>query len=428
MGGGIGGLALAQGLKRRGVPAEVFEANLDATPPAASYSIDLNALGNHALHACLPESLWSAYVAIAGQPLRGIRFMTERLDPLLQVAWSPAAREEDSDWRVSRNKLRQVLLTDLGDALHFGKRFVRYEALATGRVRAWFADGTEATGDVLIGADGIGSAVRKQYLPEATVEDLHVGAIGAKYPFRPNDGSDWLPGLLTDRMTIVTPPVGGGMFITQYFRTDRRSGGGKVPPELLAPDLEDHVFWALIARREAFGGSGDLRRLPPEALRASVLALVRNWDPHLRRLAAESPLPTFTAIALQSSSAMFPWKTTNVTLLGDAIHAMTPLQGLGGNTALRDAALLSETLARVQSGQIDLLPALGGYEATMRRYAGDAVRVSRRYTEQFVTDSRLGRAGFRAFLRVADKVPPLKNQLFPPTHARLGADGGNPFR
>src|SRR5262249_16625228 len=159
-------------------------------------------------------------------------------------------------------KLRQILLTGLGDALHLGTRFVRYEQVEGGQVRAWFADGTAVVGDVLIGADGVGSNVRKQFLPLAKVEDLHIAAIGAKYPLVPPGDRSWLRGPLTDHMTIVMPPASCGMFVTQFYRADRRTHVTEVPPDLLTPDLSNHVFWALIARRPTFGGSGDLRKLP----------------------------------------------------------------------------------------------------------------------------------------------------------------------
>jgi 2-polyprenyl-6-methoxyphenol hydroxylase-like FAD-dependent oxidoreductase len=420
IGGGLGGLCLAQGLRRRGVRAVVFERDPDPTPPAERYSIDINAFGNRALRECLPPPLWDAYVAIAGQSLRGVRFVTERLDPLIGVDWPAAERAEDNDWRVSRHKLRQVLLTGLDAQVHFGRKLAGYEPARDGRVRAVFEDGSEAVGDVLIGADGVGSRVRKQLLPAAEVRDLRIAAIGAKFPLAQHGERPWLPGPLLERMTIVLPSASCGMFITQYRRTERGTRPTGVPDDLLAPDIEDHAFWSLIARRAGFGAPGDLRDLPSGEMRDLVAGMVRGWSPVLRRLVADSPLHTFAAISIQSSSAIPQWESTNVTLLGDAIHTMTPLQGLGGNTALRDAARLCRNLAQAAEGRLDVRAALGDYEAQMRRYAGDAVRVSRRYAEQFVSDNRMGRAGFKAFLRVADNIPPLKRRLFAPARAKAG--------
>jgi salicylate hydroxylase len=109
------------------------------------------------------------------------------------------------------------------------------------------------------------------------------------------------------------------------------------------------------------------------------------------------------------------WQTSNVTLLGDAIHTMTPLQGLGANTALRDASLLCRALTQVNAGHSALLPALEDYERAMRLYAFAAVRQSLQQTEMFVSENRFARTAFKAVLRTASAVPPLKRRMFRPT-------------
>jgi 2-polyprenyl-6-methoxyphenol hydroxylase-like FAD-dependent oxidoreductase len=91
---------------------------------------------------------------------------------------------------------------------------------------------------------------------------------------------------------------------------------------------------------------------------------------------------------------------------------MTPLQGLGGNTALRDAQLLFGHLVKAACEGRPLLPELTDYETTMRGYAFDAVRVSLRYTEQFVSENALARAAFKGVLRIADCAPILKKRWF----------------
>ena len=62
------------------------------------------------------------------------------------------------------------------------------------------------------------------------------------------------------------------------------------------------------------------------------------------------------------------WPTTAITLLGDAIHTMTPGQGVGANTALRDAALLRHQLVAAARGKKPLLKAIGDHEAEMIPY------------------------------------------------------------
>jgi 2-polyprenyl-6-methoxyphenol hydroxylase-like FAD-dependent oxidoreductase len=71
-----------------------------------------------------------------------------------------------------------------------------------------------------------------------------------------------------------------------------------------------------------------------------------------------------------------PWEPSNVTLVGDAIHAMLPTMGMGGNTSLNDAAILAGKLAAVQRGELDLVAAIGDYEHEMREFAYPIMEMS----------------------------------------------------
>jgi 2-polyprenyl-6-methoxyphenol hydroxylase-like FAD-dependent oxidoreductase len=92
-----------------------------------------------------------------------------------------------------------------------------------------------------------------------------------------------------------------------------------------------------------------------------------------------------------------PTAPTNVTLLGDAIHTMTPLQGIGGDTALLDAVLLCRKLVEVDRGQTELLLAIGQGEAEMRDYACKAARASLQTAQNAVSDTVVLRSVFRQF-------------------------------
>jgi 2-polyprenyl-6-methoxyphenol hydroxylase-like FAD-dependent oxidoreductase len=101
-------------------------------------------------------------------------------------------------------------------------------------------------------------------------------------------------------------------------------------------------------------------------------------------------------------------------MLGDAIHTMTPLQGLGGSSALRDAGLLCRTLVEVQREASTLTTAICDYEKAMIEYGFAAVRRSARFGVLVVSNSRLLRGALKATLRVAMSIPPLKWRLFRP--------------
>jgi 2-polyprenyl-6-methoxyphenol hydroxylase-like FAD-dependent oxidoreductase len=59
-----------------------------------------------------------------------------------------------------------------------------------------------------------------------------------------------------------------------------------------------------------------------------------------------------------------PWKSTQITLLGDAIHSMTPYRVAGVNIALKDAALLRSQLQQVHREEKPLLHAIAEYETS----------------------------------------------------------------
>jgi salicylate hydroxylase len=106
------------------------------------------------------------------------------------------------------------------------------------------------------------------------------------------------------------------------------------------------------------------------------------------------------------------WRTSRVTMLGDAIHTMTPLQGLGGNTAQLDAALLSLRLVDAQRGRSDLLASLAAYEAEMRKYGTEALQRSLQVSNAVASRNRIGRFAFRTLLRAADALPSFRRLLF----------------
>jgi 2-polyprenyl-6-methoxyphenol hydroxylase-like FAD-dependent oxidoreductase len=177
IGGGVGGLTLAQGLKQAGVSVAVYERDGTPADRIQGYRVHINPTGSRALHACLPANLFEAFDRSCGRPGRAIRFLTERMVVLLSVG-GELVREFDLIGKhrsVSRITLRQVLLSGLGEIVHFGKTFTHYEE-RDGRVIAHFEDGTSAEGDVLVAADGGGSRVRRQFLPQA--ERIDTGVIG----------------------------------------------------------------------------------------------------------------------------------------------------------------------------------------------------------------------------------------------------------
>src|SRR3979409_467091 len=124
---------------------------------------------------------------------------------------------------------------------------------------------------------------------------------------------------------------------------------------------------------------------------AAVLALMDDWHPALRWLVQTADISSITSFAVKTSVPIPPWQTRNVTLLGDALHNMTPFRGIGANTALRDAAALRGALVAVDRGEQDLSAALAGYERDMIAYGFSAVRTSLADMKRFHDERGLSR-------------------------------------
>jgi 2-polyprenyl-6-methoxyphenol hydroxylase-like FAD-dependent oxidoreductase len=298
-----------------------------------------------------------------------------------------------------------MLSSGLEDVVAHDRRVVGYQQYPAGGVELKFADGSSAQGDVLVGADGATSAVRKQLLPDARVVDSGVAGIAGKVYL--NERTRALIGeRLLRQMTMVLPVRGLGMFMAPFRQPDDR------PASASTLDLPEHLFWVLIGREAAFGWETDGRHTSADELRELALRTAARWHPLLRQLIVEADADSLLGVPLHSSEPVAAWPTSQVTLLGDAIHTMTPLQGLGGNTALRDAAVLTHHLARANRGQSDLLESIGAYERDMRQYGFDAVQRSLQVSTAVATTSAVGRVAFRTMLNAINAVPPLGSVLF----------------
>jgi 2-polyprenyl-6-methoxyphenol hydroxylase-like FAD-dependent oxidoreductase len=419
IGGGIGGLTLAQGLKQAGIRVAVYERDRTPVDRVQGYRVHINPTGSRALHACLPAALFDAFDRTCGRPGRGIRFLTERMGVLLSVG-GDLMHQPDAIGKhrsASRITLRQVLLSGLEEIVHFGKTFTRYEE-QDGRVIAHFEDGTTAVGDVLVAADGGGSRVRRQFLPQA--ERIDTGVIGiAGKVFLDEKIRDRIAPELLDGLALVSAKGGYSLFVALqeidgaameslgaegigHDGIAGASAGGHLD------NRRSYLMWALGAQRRKFGLNGAAEEMQGEPLRAIALHAMAAWDDRFKTLVRLADAGTINALAMRTSRPVAPWRTRRITLIGDAIHSMTPYRGIGANIALKDAVRLRDALVTADRGERPLVDAIHDYEAGMIDYGFKAVRNSLRAMEQTTTDSAVGRIVSRAAFRAIDRLPPVK--------------------
>lgn len=360
IGAGLGGLCLAQGLRRRGIVAQVYERDATADARRQGYRLRIDQTGQAALAACLPAELYARWRQSCAPFAGAVRTLDTELAPLPEK-WVDDWRDGDAapDLRADRQRMRELLMVGLAPQLHFGKTLVDYEEMADGTVAVCFGDGTRAVVDLLVAADGIHSAVAARRFPGARPRETGALCCYGKTLLDP-----------AARAALAAPLQSG---TTVIFDTAL----ALVVDAMLfdAPDSPaDYVYWALIGQRERFGVAGDATRWSGLDARACVARLAQAWPAPLRALFALAAPGAETLVAVREAPAIAPWPATRVAALGDAIHAMSPASGLGANSALYDAAALVQAL----DSEADLLDAVARYETAMRAHSFGAVQSSRR--------------------------------------------------
>ncbi|MGV9302064.1 FAD-dependent oxidoreductase [Nonomuraea sp. NPDC003727] len=411
VGGGIGGLTLAQGLRRAGISVAVYERDRAKDDRLQGYRIHISPKGSAALHECLPKELYDRFVATSGKPNTTLGFYDSDFSELLAIG-DPDAPEHyiDSFKSVSRISLREVLLSGLEGVVQYGKTFTRYEPRPDGRVRAYFDDGTHADGDLLVGAEGVNSRVRHQLLPHAERVDTGALSVSAKVPLD-DETRKLLPRQLFAGSGFLFGPQGKAVFLAAHeFRT--RGSVAETPGEgLLLDNSADYIMWNIVTTWDKLGDRAELERMDGAELQQVAFQALQGWSPRLHKLIARSDLGSISIFPLKSSTPVKPWQTTNVTLIGDAIHNMPPTAGVGANTAILDARLLCANLVDHVKGRRTLPEAVHAYEVEMIDYAFKAVALAMRNLKMGVSANPVQRFLTKSMFRFFNAVPPLKKQM-----------------
>jgi salicylate hydroxylase len=339
VGGGIGGLTAARALLRRGFEVRVFEAAPELREIGAGV-----ALGPNAMKALRSLELEDAVRAVAGRTLRqALRSwrsgrVISAIERRQQVERFGAAA-----CNVHRADLLDVLAASVpGAAVTLGARAIAAEADGPGAV-ARFDDGSVAEADVLVGADGIHSAVR------ASVFGPDAPRFTGKICYRSVIPAAAVTGAPPDPEDVVWLGPRGAIVVYRVRRDELIN-------VVCHYDDEHYAHESWIAECEA----------------AEVLERYRRWHESLGRLLRGGE--RWYKWALYDRDPIPRWSAGRITLLGDAAHPMLPYLGQGAGQTIEDGCVLAAALA---AGSDDPAAAVAHYERARRPRASAVVLASR---------------------------------------------------
>ncbi|UQA59556.1 FAD-dependent monooxygenase [Polyangium aurulentum] len=330
-GAGIGGLTLAHALARAGIEALVVERAPSLDAVGAGITVQSNAM------TALRRIGLADAVAAEGQEIVEGAFRTPS-GRVLRNAGIDAAREiGEPIIAIHRARLHRVLLSAVGeDKVRLGRKVTGYREDAEG-VTATLEGGEEIRCALLVGADGLHSAVRKTLL-------------GDEEP-RYSGYTSWRG---------VCPEPSG---FDAHLAGETAGRGERFG---VVPIGHGQVYWFAVANAPPGGHDA------PDP-RPRLRARFGRWHAPIPALIDATPPDAILRTDIRDRPPVSRWSSRRVTLLGDAAHPMTPNLGQGGCQAIEDAVVLAECLSR--NGELP--GALAAYEA--RRMARANGMVTRAY-------------------------------------------------
>ena len=314
MGGGISGLAAAISLRHYGIDHLLFERVEDVQRVQGGSGLRLGYNVGRALkHLGLLEDAKKICSS-----LEGVRFETDAGKHL----GTTRHVEGETHLGIRRPPLHEFLLGAAdGERITMGAEFLRFEQDDDG-VTAHFADGRTARGEVLVGADGIKSVVRKQIHGD---DEPRYAGYAARRGVLHAEVTGQMRVILGQARRFAYFPVGGPW-----------------------------VYWSASTNEPAG------QQESPEELKRAVLEEFAGWpDPVEHFVTGTDDANTFRADTYDRDP-LKQWGEGRATLLGDAAHAMTWDQGQGACQGIEGALLLAKQLS--QDGD-DTVAALRSWEA-----------------------------------------------------------------
>lgn len=330
IGGGIGGVTTAIALQRAGFEVDLYEQAPELREVGSGLPLWSNAL--YALRNIgLAETIrtMGAHVSAGSVTTwRGQRLVSLEQEELLK-------RLDTISIVVHRAELLAALLNAFDTSrVHLGATCVGFTQDEQG-VCARFADGSEARGDLLIGADGYHSVIRTQLF--GPTKPHYAGYVC------------WRGIAHIDRPDLETWAWGQG----------HQFG--------IVPMSKDRAYWFA----QCYSPEG--RGLLPGGKQQELRAMFKDWHDPIPAVIEATDENAILRNDVYEGVPLRHWSVGRVTLLGDAAHTMSPNLGQGACLAIEDAVVLANSLKKAP----DIVTGLKRYEQLRKRRTYTIRRLAR---------------------------------------------------
>lgn len=426
IGAGMSGLTLAQQLKKNNISFTIFERDVNDDSRSQGWALSLFGEALDLMKTLMPAELGpveqTSHLLPLNLPTQFSFYDITRPDFRVGVVADDTLKAV----RANRGRMRDWLMQNID--VQFNMRLLRVEEHGD-KVTAYFEDGTSATGDILVGAEGTRSMVRKHLLQgQDVMKPLPVGSIFGEISLSGDDFSQQLT--LSHSIYIAMDPRLSSEQQTIIFCALNR----------VSPDGKTGYYYCILlwVDKEAPKHTGQKRwteLASKEQLAAFVHEKTRGFPDNLRTLVDKIPTEGYNTPGFQLQGVELEPKQLpagRVLLIGDAAHSMAPckshdrrvffplvlaldvlnniltvrvkVRALAANTAFLDAFKLSEVLKRARDMQASgeaLKDLVSAFNVDMLARGKSATKASNSVLEAYGEGAK-----FVTFGREAAPMPP----------------------
>ncbi|WWD07678.1 hypothetical protein V865_005779 [Kwoniella europaea PYCC6329] len=371
-GAGLSSLLLAQSLLRSHIPFQIFERDASLSFRGQGYRLRLSTEGLDAIEDVLGPDDFKRFYDICGKT-GGSGFTLMNAVTGEEIEHTVPAKLNSRDSLivgVARGEMRKFFLEGCEEYIQWTKKVVDYKDTPQG-VKIIFGDGSESVeGSMLIIGDGLKSKISKK-LSEGKIKHFDTLARG----IHGQAPTPAFKGLTEGVFSLIDKSI--------EREADEGEGEGETKLSVItnvrSKDMDDPTLqfgWTMAGSPGLIKAPNDDYTIIGKQAADIAKSLTSKWHEKLKPLFEQmvEDEAAFWKITCSSPSGVPVWTNhPRITVIGDAVHSMTPAGGIGANTAVRDSALLGR-LIREAGGYREGLTR--EYEEKMRVYASEAVAIS----------------------------------------------------